>query len=62
MPMWVRVLQVVDVTLQLDQVKEWTLQEVHWHIELQHEGCKDDIPKVQDYYDEHPIEEGMENE
>lgn len=55
MPTWVRVFQVVDPTLQPDKVEEWTLQEIHWHIELQHERCKDHVPKVQNYNDEHPM-------
>ena len=53
MPARVVIHHLVQPLLQLDHLEERDLEEVHWYIELQHEGGKDDIGIVEFHYDEY---------
>ena len=54
-PVGTGVEEVVNGTLQSDELEERDLQKVHGNVELQHERCKNCIAVVQDCYDEYPV-------
>ena len=55
MPARVVIHQLVQPLLQLDHLEERGPEEVHRHVELQHEGGKDDIGIVESHYDEYTV-------